>query len=313
MNKEKSIIIKEIQEELGKYLNAEDVDRFCNVMKGNSSQLRTYNTEENNEIGLLQGTDKRAEIDSIITFAEDKLTEKEMIELLLKIAEFAYHIGEIDIATELSEDVLSKSKKTEEYENHQAEANLQLARIKWSQGYWNESKKCARKAYKTYTKNEDPIGPAKCENLLGTIYGEKGELKGAEEHFEKGISLLGDLSDLELLASLEMNLGIIYTMEKSYEKAENTFESSLSRYLKLDNKRLIARTLHNMGLLYTDTEDFDKAIEKFDESISISNNIGCLSNCAISYLGKANIYAELGKNEPAGQNADMAMELAYKI
>ena len=293
-----------------------EVKRFCDVLTdGSSSQLRLYSTDSapKDEMKIPEGTDRRAQIDSLITFASDRLPEEKMTELLLRLGELMYYLGEMEISTDMSEEVLSRTNKKEELESVRAEANLQMARLKWSQGYWDESKSYARKAHKIYTKNNDVTGFAKYENLLGTIYGEKGDLKKAMLHFEKGLAILGNSENKEIRAMLEMNLGVIHTMQNNFETAEDELKNSLDHYHELEDKRSMARALHNLGQLHTSMGNYENAMSDFDNCLSISTEQGYLSNCTISYLGKAHIFAKNGNYQQAEFNADMAMELAYKL
>ncbi len=316
MNKDKNNIIKEIQEELGKYLNNNEVKRFCDVLTdGNASQLRLYSTDSapKDEMKIPEGTDRRAQIDSLITFAHERLPEEKMTELLLRLGELMYYLGEMEISTDMSEEVLSRTNKKEEYESLKAEANLQMARLKWSQGYWDESKSYAQRARKTYSKKNDMSGIARCENMIGTIYGEKGEIKKAKTSFEKALGYMEGSEDIGFKAKIEINLGIIYTMEGKYEEALNSYTESLKIYEDLGERRLQARVLHNLGTHYTLMKKYEEALKKFDESLEVSQRSGYLSNCAIAYLGKAYVFAEYGDERLAEMYTDKALEIAYKL
>ena len=60
-------------------------------------------------------------------------------------------------------------------------------------------------------------------------------------------------------------------------------------------------------------EEYYLALEQFNNSITISSDNNYISNCAVSYIGKAFIYAKL-KNLPlADAFTDKAMEIACKI
>ena len=66
---------------------------------------------------------------------------------------------------------------------------------------------------------KDNRGIAVCENFMGTIYGERGNIKKAKDHFEMSLSLLNPAKDKSLFGMLEINLGIINNIQGNYDEA----------------------------------------------------------------------------------------------
>ncbi len=63
-----------------------------------------------------------------------------------------------------------------------AEANLMVSKIYWSQAIWDDCSYYVSKAMQLFLSISSEPGVAKCENMLGTLYGEKGE-------FDKALAL----------------------------------------------------------------------------------------------------------------------------
>ncbi|NWF89300.1 MAG: tetratricopeptide repeat protein [Ignavibacteriaceae bacterium] len=259
------------------------------------------------------GIKEREVINHLTTFAEQKLTKESFLALLLELAHLTTFSGEVSIATELSQDVIAKCESDDKLLKYLAEAHLSLARIAWSQAYWDQSQKEVSTSYKIYSKLKDKEGFAKCENMLATIYGEQGDIQKSLTHLETGLAFLADSDNISLRAMFEVNLGILYNISGDNGKAIWNYKNALQKYEKLNDARRIARVRHNIGMLFTKMGEYQSALEEFNQSISISLENGYLSNCAIGYIGKAFIYTKLKNSALAEVFTDKAMEISYKI
>ncbi len=310
-----SILLLEIKEILTNYLDEETVENFYRSLEGNPGSKEKDILEDYLQLDaeINGGKDKRAQIDMIITFAEEKLEKEKLSQLLLQLGKLMIDNGELDIAEEINKDLISKPSKNPLLDRIKADALLAMAKINWQQSIWDQSLRYTRKAYYIFTNLNDNIGCARCENMLGTIYGERGEIDKATAHFERGKAYLYNNQDPETEAMFQTNLGILYNMQGNYPQALKNYRNSLRIYKKLKNARLIARVTHNMGMVKTKMENYEGALEDFNNSINISLQHNFLSNCAISYIAKAYIYAKTNRSELAEVFTDKAMEIAYKL
>ncbi len=67
-----------------------------------------------------------------------------------------------------------------------------ISKIYWSQAYWEECEFYISEATRIFASLSSKSGLAKCENMLGTFYGEKGEFDKAQKHLENALVLLRD-------------------------------------------------------------------------------------------------------------------------
>lgn len=318
-DKKNSGMVKEIELLLNQYLGEKEAANFYQRLsksalgdnESNSAQNQTDKDQLNSQIPI--GMKERDLINGIITFTENKLQKDKQLELLLELAQLMTFNGEISIATELSDDVISKTEEDDSSLKYKAEAHLSLARIAWSQAYWDQSNKEVQEAYEIFAKIENKEGFARCENMLATVYGEQGEIEKSLEHLEKGLAFLADSENMELRAMFEVNLGILYNIKGDNGKALWNLKNGLEKYENLKDMRRIARVRHNIGMLYTKTGDHQAALEEFNKSITVSMENGYLSNCAIGYIGKAYVYTKLKNTALADVFTDKAMEISYKI
>lgn len=318
-NNNKSLLVTDIEKLLGSYLGQKDAEEFSSELDKSSSFIsrddvsQADNDTKQINTSISDGTLEREFIQNIITFAENKVSEEYLFKLMQDLSQLMTFNGELAIATEICEDLITKIGGKTDYSSLEADTYLALAKITWSQAYWEQSIRFVQKAYELYQIKGDYHGYAKCENMLGTISGEQGDVLEAYDHFGKGLECLSDIDDVSLRSMFEINLGILLNMQGEYAKAMWNFKNALQKCIQLKDMKRIARVRHNLGMLYTKIKDYQVAVEEFDKSISISIENGYLSNCAIGYIGKAFIYTKLNNTGLAEAFTDKALEIAYKI
>lgn len=313
-----AIIAQDIEIILTNYLGKKDAQDFTKKLKklAASSVKSSISGQKNSnqaDVMIFESAKEREFINSIISFAEERISEEYLFKLMHDLSQLMIFNGELSLASEICEDLILKINGRREYSSLEADAYLALAKINWSQAYWEQSIRFVEKAYELYQLKGDHHGYAKCENMLGTISGEQGEVLEAYDHFKKGLECLTDIDDVSLRSMFEINLGILLNMQGEYSKAMWNFKNALNKCIQLKDTRRIARVRHNLGMLYTRMKDYQAAIEEFDASISISLEYGYMSNCAIGYIGKAYIYTKLNNTGLAEAFTDKALEIAYKI
>lgn len=313
------ILLKDIEKILSNYLTQKDVADFTNELEkrkvtGTKKIFRSrakdsYQLNDN----FIDGSKERELIQGILSFIEGRISETSYYKIMLELSHLMIFNGELNLATEICENLIIKISGSTNYSSLEADTYLALAKISWSQAYWELSIRYVQKAYELYQTKGDNHGYAKCENMLGTISGEQGDVLEAYDHFKKGLEYISDIDDISLRCMFEINLGILLNMQGEYAKAMWNFKNALNKCIQLKDTRRTARVRHNMGMLYTKIKDYQAALEEFDASISISLEYNYLSNCAIGYLGKAFIYTKLNNTGLAQAFTDKALELAYKI
>ena len=319
MNNQNQKLVKDLKQLLDNYLTKSNSQDLIKVLEEDIS----VQTLSENEIGELdknqleyeppRGMDYRIILDKIITHCEKLLSEDKYLKLTLDMSEIMFFAGELSYSLEISEILLSKIQNEAKYAGVRAEANLMISKIYWSQAYWEDCSHYISEASKIFKSIDSKSGLAKCENMLGTFYGERGEFNKAEIHLEKALNYLSVEDDLSSRGMISTNLGILKTINKDFEKAIWNYKNAAEAFNKLNDKRRLARVYHNIGMLYSRMGSFDAALDEFNKCIALSLENDYISNCAVAYIGKAFIYMKL-KNQPlADAYTDKAMELAYKL
>lgn len=255
----------------------------------------------------------RSCIDLSITFAKNNLPQKKFIEFLLYLGENTISVGELDAAQDVYLMLKQLSENDAKLENIAAYSMLALGDIYSRQALWQISENYIFKANKLFSKQKDLKGSARCENLLGTMYGDKGNISRAKIHFEKSLSFLNPKKDVGLIGMLEMNLGILCNIQNNYDLAYTYFQRAVLKFEKLNDFRRIAELKHNLGMMFSHKGEYQLAIKEFDAGILICLNKGLKPILVLSYLSKAFVYIQLKDYSLARAYADNSLELSFKI
>ena len=261
---------------------------------------------------LKEVTEIQQQIDLLITFASEKLSSNKYLVLIQNLGKYCIILGELDSAITLFEKIIRVAKKNKNLFILEADALLNLSEVFRRKAEWQNSFACARKASNLYKRNNDSKGLASCFNATGTIYGEKGNLKKAQEYFVNSLALLEKSRDKELKGKIEINLGIINGILGKYDEALSYFKRALITYNKTSNLRRIAETQHNIGQMHINIQKTNIAMKEFDKSISASMKIGYLPTLGISYLGKSYAYAVQKDYNLADAFADKALQICHR-
>ncbi len=318
MNENNYNLMNDIKNIIGAYFPVGEAKEFLdNLLKETKLSVESSPDLEQ-EINALDyelpnRIDYRLLIDRCVTKSGILLPEDKFFPLILELSKVTQAVGENDLSLELAQDLVNKIEFNSEYEFLLAETYLMLSKIYWSQAYWDDCSFYIDEAMKLFTSLSCQSGIAKCENMFGTLYGEKGEIALAGLHFEKALALLSEDDDSLSHSMILTNLGIINTIQGDYETAIWNYKNALQKFDGLSNIRYTSRTYHNIGMLYTRMEKYDAALDEFNKCITLSLDNNYLSNCAVAYIGKAFIYTKLKNSALADAYTDKAMEIACRI
>lgn len=313
METKKQEFAEDIKSLLGNYFDQTEIDTFTSKLKKSNEKnspnelINKFYTQQLN-IDYDFAKD-RMEIDRAITFAMKKLSKEKFLTFLCNLGQICTGHGKLNLAFE----VLSKAVKESENKKDKADSLLLLSDVHSRRAEWKKSIEVLNTAKDLFNSIHDHNGVGKCENILGAIYGEKGELELAKIHFENCLALIDPIKEKELAALVELNLGNIENIHGEYDKSYEYFIKSLRKFESLGNFRRIAELKHSMGMLYVNQEKYNEAIYEFDQSIEISIKEGLLPILTIAYLNKANVLIKLKEFEAALCFVDKSLEFSHQI
>lgn len=253
--------------------------------------------------------EQRMIIDKAITFSKEKLERDKYSLFQLEIAKILTEGDNLNMAEEILLTTISENQS----EFYYAESLLAMADILLRKSFWSDSNTLIDKAKEVFTNLDNKIGLAKCENLYGTSYGERGEVQQAKNHFLSGIDLLTENADEKVAAELETNLAIIENICGNLNESQEHFFNALNIFKNLNETKRIAELRHNIGMLLFEHKKYGKAIEEFEKGILIARKENYQTILAISYLAMANSLLYMGNYESTLKYSYMAMDIAISI
>ena len=249
----------------------------------------------------------RVQIDRIITFSEKTLQAEKFCKFLNELAHICIAEGKLDIANE----IFRKANKLSTNELIRAESLLGLADVFSRRANWTRSLEAINNAKSLYKSANDYRGLAKCENLLGTVYGELGDILKAKKYLLSSLSLINTDDDVELAANLYTNLGIVHHVQENTTDSINYLNKALELYNMLGKHKNTSEVNLNIGLVHFDTGNYDDAIKAFDKAIETAKQGDYLSVLCLIYLAKAEVLLKLNDYYYASDFADKALEISH--
>ncbi len=202
----------------------------------------------------------RVKIDRIITFSQQRLNPEKFCKFLIELAHICLSEGKMDLASE----IFRKSNKLTKDNHTKAESLLGLADVFSCRAKWTRSLETIKSAQSIYKLLADNQGLARCENILGTIYGELGDIIKAKKHFLTSLSLINRNEDLELAANVYSNLGIVSNIQGYTTDSINHLNKALAIYNKVSNDKNASEVNLNIGIVHLDSGNFDAALAALD-------------------------------------------------
>lgn len=309
-------INKSISEVLPDFFNKNLLDEFISLYQSSivgKLDSETFLETKQHEYQVKDGLSYRSQIDLLVTFSANKLPNEKFLSLLLYISQASITNGEFLASIDINKKIILLTAEDKNMIDLYANAHLLVGEIYSRQANWQDSFNYINKALGVYSSINDVKGIAKCENLLGTIHGDLGDIKSAIENFESALEKSNDEPNYIEKAKIEINLGIVSSIKGLFDEALNYFKRALVNYDKVGDKKRIAEIHQNIGMVYSKKGDYKNAIHEFDESLSHSIENNYLQNIGIVYLGKAFAYSKMNDFDLANAFADKSMEVAHKL
>jgi len=276
--------------------------------EGNNKITGMINDFYRNQLQIeINNCSERIKIDRTVTFSEKTLQADKFYIFLLDLSQLCLSRGRLNLANEL----FKKVKKNSNNNVRKAESLLGLADVFSRRADWQRSLVTIEEAESIYRELNDNGGLAKCENLLGSIYGERGDLAKAKAYFLNSLTLINTENDVELTANLETNLGVLENIQGQTDDSIKHLTNALVSYNKLGDKRRITETKHNIGMVYLELKDYESALAAFDEAIEIAKQGGYMSILSLIYLAKSQVLVAMDDFYHASEFADKALDISH--
>ncbi len=305
-----------LEEILHDFLDKKQIEEFHSLYKsslvtGAASKHKVKSSKK--DFKVANGLNYRAQIDLLITYSASRIPKENFFSLLLYLSQASVTNGEFATAIEINEKLISLTRDDKNFIDLTAHAQLLIGEIFSRQANWQNSFTYIQQARELFESVNDIKGIAKCENLLGTIYGDLGDVKNAIENFESALGRSINENNFIVKGKIEINLGIVNNIKGLFDEALIYFKRALISYEKIDDKKRIAEIHQNIGMVYTKKGDYKSALNQFDESLAFAVESNYLQIIGFVYLSKSYVFSQMTDYSLANAFADKAMEVAYKL
>ena len=315
MNEEKKILFKKLSEFFGKKEFGEFQDLLLKKYYSNKQEVSSSNLTDDKQlkVDINSSLAVYSNIDLLITFASKRLTYNKLSKLLLFIGEDLTQKGSLVSASKVFSHLLNLSQNKSGRNRTMAWALYGIGDIYSRQAFWDKSITLLNKAKLKFKSFNDSNGIAKCENILGTIKVELGELTSAKKHFETALSLLNYKKSDTLRGMLESNIGILENIQGNLDQAYIHFQRAIYQFEEEENDQRLSEVHHNLGMICLAKGNYKSGLKEFDRAFMHANKAEIWQIMCISCANKAYIYCKLKDYLTANVFALKAMEIAYKI
>jgi len=141
---------------------------------------------------------------------------------------------------------------------------------------------------------------------MGLIYDIMGEMKKAEDFFQKALIIYQKRGNEKGMAAIFGDLGGVYQTQEKFDRAEKFHRRALKIYERLGSEEGMANCYDNLGIVYRNLNEFDKAIKFHQKALELNETLGRKEGLATNYVNLGNVYLsrrDLDKAEFFYQNA----------
>ena len=158
-----------------------------------------------------------------------------------------------------------------------------------------------------------PIEDARILNASGWIFLRRGSLDVAEETLKRGLALVENTDEYEVIASIVNRLGGVAYQKGRLDQASKYVQRSLEIRKQIGDVNAVARTYNNLGLLNWRRGAWDSALDNFKRSIELHGSLGDVEGTIEINSNLGLVYLEQGDFDNAYASFSQALLSAQRI
>ncbi len=243
---------------------------------------------------------------------KDEVSYEEKVSISLEAVEIFIMVGDFKSAKEITNKLLN----SEEFSKYKIEVKYKILdmmhRILHKEGNLNEAVEILKKTLEIVGDSEE----LKCKAFvkLGNLHLKMGNFEEAKKYYTQAIYIGERLKEIVCLASAFNNVAIYHAIANmDHDKALMFLQKALSIYENVKpNSSITGRILANLGNLFKEKKMFGKAQDYYQKAHTIAAKLKRYDLLAHIYLGKSELYYEIGEYEVSRVFANKALNF-YKL
>ena len=243
-------------------------------------------------------------IDSLLNLLDQRVDDSVKVQLLFKISEQYFSIGEDAKTTLFIEDAIGLAENLGD-NNLSASIRRDAAQLYSKLGNSQKAIKELDKLLIYHKTKNDSESIAQTYSYLAAIYDLQGNHALALENYYQALEINENLIDARSVIKSAGNIGKVYMFQKKYSDATKFFFKSLSLSKKIEFLEGMANCYNNLGIVHYYQENMDSAMFYFFQSEVLKTNLD-------DSIGLSSLYNNLGEIYFLKDNYEKAMEYQEK-
>lgn len=184
----------------------------------------------------------------------------------------------------------------------------QIARILYIQGYLPAAQAVYEHILVESMKKGDPISINKAIHRLAMIISDQGDYTQAEALFTKVVHKCEQLNDQKRLSYAKVRLGNIAYYKGDLNRAKKLHQESKQIKERMGHKRGMIFSNRALARISAEEKDFEQALNLVNSSIAVASDLQEIKELNKSFLLKATLLIDLGRNDEAMSLLETALE-----
>ncbi len=151
---------------------------------------------------------------------------------------------------------------------------VNIGNIERHRGLFDEAEACYREAHDLRRALGDQVGIAECDNVLGVLAFQRGDIAGAHKIWEAALAEAERIGALPLQALLLSQLGEAARLTAQRGEARTRFDAALALARDLDDKRILSQTERHLGLLMLESGDPKGGLSHCERALELAEAAG---------------------------------------
>jgi serine/threonine protein kinase len=233
--------------------------------------------------------------------------------------------GAVEVAEQLasalrdrSVDIHSRSRPgelvvAEEAKRNQAWALIRLGTGAKVRGDLKDAEQSYNRASSLFVEIHDQEGLSSCYMNLGNVHLARDEYDRAVVMYQKALPIMDEISDRESVSRCYMNLGNVHRERGEYDRAVAMYEKALAIKQEIGDRESISSCYMNLGIVHDERGEYDQAVAMYQEALAIKQEIGDKEGISNCYANLGIIYRERGDHDQAATMCLRALTIKQEI
>ncbi|MDD3803393.1 MAG: tetratricopeptide repeat protein [bacterium] len=247
-------------------------------------------------------------LDKLIKF---DLSDKEKIEISMKLAEVYFRTGRI---RESLESYLKNKERAEKIkEKILVYANiLEAGKTYLTMGRYNEAESLLLDSMQRFAESEMKREEGEAAGQLARVYMYRSEYGKAVEMCDKSLEISRSVNNLSGVSLAFGIKGTINAMKGEYNDAIRFYKERMKIARKINDQYGITSVIGNMGIIWKQKGYYRKAVKYYIKDIEVCKKIGYETSINVTYSNLGLLYRELGEFENAEESLKKSIALSEK-